>query len=84
MTRRRVWLALAVGLLSASTACVAGAYSRDLERARQSVTGRSQVIQTSVGQLEYAVAGKGPPLLMIHGTGGGFDQGLAFASGIIA
>lgn len=84
MTRHRVWLALAVGLLSASTACVAGAYSRDLERARQSVTGRSQVIQTSVGQLEYAVAGKGPPLLMIHGTGGGFDQGLAFASGIIA
>lgn len=56
MTRRRVWLTLAVGLLSVSTDA-AGAYSRDLERARQSVIGRSEVIQTSVGQLEYAVGG---------------------------
>jgi 2-hydroxy-6-oxonona-2,4-dienedioate hydrolase len=34
------------------------------------------------GSLEYAVAGDGPPLMMIHGTGGGFDQGLLFAAGL--
>lgn len=32
------------------------------------------------GTLEYAVAGSGRPLLMICGTGGGFDQGLGFAA----
>ena len=30
-------------------------------------------------EMEYD-RGDGPPVLMIHGTGGGFDQGLAFAS----
>jgi pimeloyl-ACP methyl ester carboxylesterase len=29
--------------------------------------------------MEYAEEGAGAPILMIHGTGGGFDQGLAFA-----
>jgi pimeloyl-ACP methyl ester carboxylesterase len=32
--------------------------------------------------MEYAVAGSGPALLMIHGTGGGFDQGLLFSKKI--
>lgn len=36
-------------------------------------------IPTANGRMEYAVAGSGPPLLMIHGTGGGFDQGLLFS-----
>jgi pimeloyl-ACP methyl ester carboxylesterase len=35
------------------------------------------------GRLEYAIAGEGPPFLMIHGTGGGYAQGLSFATGII-
>ena len=34
--------------------------------------------------MEYAVAGSGPPLLMIHGTGGGFDQGLLFTEKLAA
>ncbi|SIS85839.1 Pimeloyl-ACP methyl ester carboxylesterase [Roseivivax lentus] len=46
--------------------------------------GQSDVIQTRAGAMEYAVAGHGPPLMMIHGTGGGFDQGLLFASGLRA
>ncbi len=37
---------------------------------------------TMAGPLEYAIAGGGPPLMMIHGTGGGFDQGLLFAHGL--
>jgi hypothetical protein len=41
-----------------------------------------QRYQTRAGPLEYAVAGRGAPLMMIHGTGGGFDQGLLFAHGL--
>lgn len=44
--------------------------------------GQSTVIDTPAGALEYAVAGDGPPVMMIHGTGGGFDQGLLFASAL--
>ena len=32
--------------------------------------------RTRHGPMEYAVAGSGPPVLMIHGSGGGFDQAL--------
>jgi 2-hydroxy-6-oxonona-2,4-dienedioate hydrolase len=46
------------------------------------VSGHSSTITTPFGLLEYGLAGSGSPLLMIHGTGGGFDQGLSFASGI--
>jgi pimeloyl-ACP methyl ester carboxylesterase len=37
-------------------------------------------VQTSCGPIEYATAGNGPPVLVIHGAGGGFDQGLAFGA----
>lgn len=83
MIRRRAWLALGLGLLLAATFFTVRAFSRDLERARQRVTGHSEVMQARFGQLEYTVVGSGQPLLMIHGTGGGYDQGLAFAEGII-
>lgn len=43
---------------------------------------RSELLETTAGALEYAVEGQGPPLMMIHGTGGGFDQGLLFARGV--
>lgn len=47
------------------------------------MAGASELIPTPFGDMEYAVAGEGPSLLMIHGTGGGFDQGLTFADAII-
>jgi 2-hydroxy-6-oxonona-2,4-dienedioate hydrolase len=50
--------------------------------AEQRVSGRSSTLQTPFGALEYAVEGSGTLVLMIHGTGGGFDQGLRFASAL--
>ena len=32
--------------------------------------------ETPFGPIEYAVAGSGSPLLVVHGAGGGYDQGL--------
>ena len=40
----------------------------------------SKIAQTSCGPIEYAVAGDGPPVLVVHGAGGGFDQGLEFGA----
>lgn len=61
-----------IGAGSASTAAVAAARSRI-------ASFKSTVIASRFGSLEYAVAGAGQPFLMIHGTGGGVDQGIAFA-----
>ncbi len=38
--------------------------------------GESSLLETPQGPIEYAVAGKGPPLLIIHGGPGGYDQAL--------
>jgi 2-hydroxy-6-oxonona-2,4-dienedioate hydrolase len=48
------------------------------------ISSGSSVFESRFGTMEYAVAGNGPPAIMIHGTGGGFDQGLAFAGPLIA
>jgi len=39
----------------------------------------SLVAQTARGAVEYAVAGTGPAVLVVHGRPGGYDQGLVIA-----
>jgi len=80
-TRRAMLLGLA-GVSLAGGSYTAGAFRESLRQADTRLAGLSSVIDTQAGTLEYAVAGDGPPLLMIHGTGGGFDQGLLFAAKI--
>jgi 2-hydroxy-6-oxonona-2,4-dienedioate hydrolase len=53
-------------------------YRRDISAARVRVSTGSQVVSTPCGIIEYADVGNGPPVLVIHGAGGGFDQGLEF------
>jgi pimeloyl-ACP methyl ester carboxylesterase len=65
--------------VAATTGFAARDYRRVVAAARLRVERGSAVIATRSGALEYAETGVGPPVLMIHGTGGGFDQGLAFA-----
>jgi 2-hydroxy-6-oxonona-2,4-dienedioate hydrolase len=79
---RRQWL-FGVG----AVALIGGGYiwsrfSQALGSAQQRVAGCSSTMTTRSGTLEYAIAGTGPPLMMIHGTGGGFDQGLFFSSAL--
>ena len=51
-------------------------FERDMEELRSRVATGSEIVQTAYGAIEYAEAGEGPPVLVIHGSGGGFDQGL--------
>lgn len=59
-------------------------YRKEIRRARARVATGSKVVETRFGPIEYAEAGnaKGPPVLVIHGAGGGFDQGLDIAAGV--
>jgi len=54
-----------------------------MARARSRVSTGSTVFEGRFGAMEYETAGNGPPCLMIHGTGGGFDQALAFAAPLV-
>jgi pimeloyl-ACP methyl ester carboxylesterase len=68
-------LAFAGLLIVAAGGMVTAAYLRDMDRAYQRIRGKSQVLATPVGDVEYADRGGGVPVLVIHGSGGGFDQG---------
>jgi 2-hydroxy-6-oxonona-2,4-dienedioate hydrolase len=54
---------------------VALAYSQAMERAYERLRGRSQLLASPLGDIEYSVRGSGPAVLVVHGSGGGFDQG---------
>ena len=54
-------------------------FRQDLAAARERVASGSEVVTTPCGPIEYAVSGTGAPVLVAHGAGGGFDQGLEFA-----
>jgi len=53
-------------------------YRADITHARARVLGESEILATNNGEIEYAVKGEGLPVLLIHGAGGGYDQGLWF------
>ncbi len=54
-------------------------YRRDTQATAARLQAGSQVIETSYGPVEYASVGNGSPVLVVHGGGGGYDQGLLLA-----
>jgi pimeloyl-ACP methyl ester carboxylesterase len=46
---------------------------------RDRLAAGSRLIETRHGPIEYTTWGEGPPVLVVHGAGGGYDQGLAIA-----
>src|SRR5918998_17378 len=86
MARIRVRRAVSVlvGLLVAGLFGLAyTTYHRDLQHARARVSTGSYMVQTPCGPIEYALAGDGPPVLVVHGAGGGYDQGLEFGEPLV-
>lgn len=82
MTARRTVLLGLAALALAGAGYAAGAFREARVQAASRLHGRASTVPTRAGAMEYAIAGDGPPLMMIHGTGGGFDQGLLFAAGL--
>ena len=58
-------------------------YRRDIRRARERISVGSRIVDTPCGPVEYGFAGDGPPILVVHGAGGGFDQGLEIANPLV-
>jgi len=82
---RTIRALLTVGVLAAILGgLLYSGYQHDIERARERIATGSRIAETPCGSIEYAVAGNGPPLLIVHGAGGGFDQGLDFGRPLVA
>ena len=74
------WFAVTIALLCAVAAVpVWRGYVDAMARAEQRVSMGSQLALTPCGPIEYAVVGKGNPILFVHGAGGGYDQGSGIA-----
>jgi pimeloyl-ACP methyl ester carboxylesterase len=73
---------IAAGLILA-VVLVLAVYLRDINRAYERIRGRSTVIPSPYGDIEYTEGGSGPPVLVIHGSGGGYDQGELIARAVL-
>jgi pimeloyl-ACP methyl ester carboxylesterase len=75
------WVALALAAAPLTVLAAAGLawwrWRRSLLAASRAT---SRVARTARGPVEYAVAGQGPPLLVIHGGMGGHDQALGLGA----
>jgi pimeloyl-ACP methyl ester carboxylesterase len=73
-----MFLWVAAGLAFAAVVVLALtwiAYRSDIRKARERISGKSAVVATPYGDVEYTEGGSGPDVLVIHGAGGGYDQG---------
>jgi 2-hydroxy-6-oxonona-2,4-dienedioate hydrolase len=75
-------VAIGLGVVGAGTAIIA-AFRSDMQAARSRLAAQSRLVQTSRGLVELAESGSGPPVLAVHGTAGGFDQGMTAARGCL-
>jgi pimeloyl-ACP methyl ester carboxylesterase len=74
-----VVLGAVVAALAAAALAVWLRFKGDLRLAAERAAQGSAVVSTRCGPIEAQQAGDGIPLLMIHGSGGGHDQGMAWA-----
>ncbi|MBN1313184.1 MAG: alpha/beta hydrolase [Anaerolineae bacterium] len=74
------FMAMAAG---AATAVAVVEHDRQKREAVARLQSGSLVAQTKTGQVEYAVVGEGPAVLVIHGVLGGYDQGLVISDPLV-
>ena len=72
-------LAITAAIVLAAALGVRSRFERDLALAAERAAQGSTLVDTRCGPIEVQQAGEGTPLLMIHGSGGGHDQGMAWA-----
>lgn len=69
-----VLLALTIAIIAVVTTYPV--FRKQMNAAMERINTQSRLLGTKFGTMEYAIHGQGKPVLLIHGAGGGFDQGL--------
>jgi pimeloyl-ACP methyl ester carboxylesterase len=80
----RAFLTVGSVAVAALIAMVVSRYRSDLRKARARISIGSSIAKTECGPIEYTELGQGPALLVVHGAGGGFDQGMSFGKTLAA
>ena len=75
-------LAGAAVAMAIVAAAIVAIYRRDLRSGYRRLKQHARIAQTRQGPIEYGAEGSGNPALVIHGAGGGYDQGLLIARSI--
>jgi pimeloyl-ACP methyl ester carboxylesterase len=82
MKTRSLLQVAAAALAGAATARVATRYAHAIEALRTRYASLRRMVETAAGPIECAVIGDGPPVLVVHGAGGGYDQGLDIGTAV--
>lgn len=80
---KRILRWTATGMIIAVVSVVAASLW-NLNHAYERVRGNSTVAHSPYGDIEYTEGGSGPAVLVIHGSGGGYDQGELMAHAILS
>lgn len=84
MSLRALGAVVLTGLLAATAVAGCSSFQAELaEHEARLATAETAIVETTAGAIEYAAAGEGSPVLMLHGAGGGFDQGLLLAEMVL-
>jgi pimeloyl-ACP methyl ester carboxylesterase len=83
MSRTRVVAVLGIVVACVAALLIGARFERDLAVAAERAASGSAVVTTRCGPIEVQQAGNGIPLLMIHGSGGGHDQGMAWSRPLV-
>jgi pimeloyl-ACP methyl ester carboxylesterase len=82
MARTAVLAGVAALILAVTALWIWWHFEDEIEGARVRSAQASTLIDTRCGTIELQQAGAGVPLLVVHGSGGGHDQGMAFAGSL--
>jgi len=74
MRKNKLLFTGAAALGAGVAALTVSSYLRQKREATERLALNSQVAETARGPVEYAVTGTGPPVLVLHGAGGGYNQ----------
>jgi 2-hydroxy-6-oxonona-2,4-dienedioate hydrolase len=80
---RRVRKRVILGSVALAGAIPAGLiyrqYHHDMSLAYRRISSGGKMTETAWGSIQYTEVGEGAPMLIVHGSGGGYDQGAYFA-----
>lgn len=76
--KRTLFTLIGIGALTAA-GLTYGHFRGDMAQRYQQIASGGKRIETPYGSIEYAEFGQGTPVLVLHGTGGGYDQGVRIA-----
>lgn len=71
----RRWLVTGLASVAIAVAVGLATYIADMNRMTEHLAANSDTVMTRHGPIEFTAWGDGPAVLVVHGAGGGYDQG---------